>query len=171
MYGESIRYNSNYTINIGYSDGCSEDNTSLPSGEINWPESDIGMVNMLCPCGTVNISLTATRFCFGNFDERAEWGDANTSSCNFSGTALELCRISNVSLPVYNHRSVFHDLTFHSIQMSSVVAAESLQRITANATELQPVEITIAAAIVEQLTEDAATNPNVCTVPTVTQLH
>ena len=55
--------------------------------------------------------------------------------------------------------------------MNSVVAAESLERITANATELQPVEITIAAAIVEQLTEDAATNPNVCTVPTVTQLH
>jgi len=55
--------------------------------------------------------------------------------------------------------------------MNSVVAAESLERITANATELQPVDITIAAAIVEQLTEDAATNPNVCVVPTVTQLH
>ena len=45
--------------------------------------------------------------------------------------------------------------------MSSVVAAERLANITANATVLQPVEITIAAAIVEQLTEDAATNPNV----------
>ena len=56
---------------------------------------------------------------------------------------------------------MFRDLTLHSIQMNSVVAAESLERITANATELQPVEITIAAAIVEQLTEDAATNPNV----------
>ena len=66
---------------------------------------------------------------------------------------------------------MFRDLTLHSIQMNSVVAAESLERITANATELQPVEITIAAAIVEQLTEDAATNPNVCVVPTVTQLH
>ena len=66
---------------------------------------------------------------------------------------------------------MFRDLAFHSIQMSSVVAAESLERITSNATELQPVEITIAAAIVEQLTEDAATNPNVCVVPTVTQLH
>jgi len=66
---------------------------------------------------------------------------------------------------------VFRDLTLHSIQMNSVVAAESLERITANATELQPVDITIAAAIVEQLTEDAATNPNVCVVPTVTQLH
>ena len=66
---------------------------------------------------------------------------------------------------------MFRDLTLHSIQMNSVVAAESLQRITANATELQPVEITIAAAIVEQLTEDAATNPNVCVVPIVMQLH
>ena len=76
----------------------------MPSGDqIKWPESDIGMVNIPCPCGTLsNISLTATRFCFGNFDERAEWGDANISSCNFSGTALELCRISLVSLPVYN---------------------------------------------------------------------
>jgi len=45
--------------------------------------------------------------------------------------------------------------------MSSVVAAEMLENITADATVLQPVEITIAAAIVEQLTEDAATNPNV----------
>jgi len=45
--------------------------------------------------------------------------------------------------------------------MSSVVAAEMLESITADATVLQPVEITIAAAIVEQLTEDAATNPNV----------
>ena len=45
--------------------------------------------------------------------------------------------------------------------MSSVVAAERLANITANATVLQPVEITIAAAIVEQLTEDAAANPNV----------
>jgi len=45
--------------------------------------------------------------------------------------------------------------------MSSVVAVEMLESITADATVLQPVEITIAAAIVEQLTEDAATNPNV----------
>ena len=45
--------------------------------------------------------------------------------------------------------------------MSSVVAAESLKEVTANAIELQPLDITIAAAIVEQLTGDAATNPNV----------
>jgi len=43
-----------------------------------------------------------------------------------------------------------------------VVATERLEEIIANATELQPVEITIAAAIVELLTEAAATNPNVC---------
>jgi len=43
-----------------------------------------------------------------------------------------------------------------------VVATERLEEIIANTTELQPVEITIAAAIVELLTEDAATNPNVC---------
>ena len=45
--------------------------------------------------------------------------------------------------------------------MNSVAAAESLEEVTTNATELQPLEITIAAAIVVQLTEDAATNPNV----------
>ena len=45
--------------------------------------------------------------------------------------------------------------------MNPVDAAERLKNITANTTEFQPLEISLAAAIVEQLTEDAATNPNV----------
>ena len=45
--------------------------------------------------------------------------------------------------------------------MNPVAAAERLNNITFNTTEFQPMEISIAAAIVEQLTEDAATNPNV----------
>ena len=67
--------------------------------DVQWPESDIGRVNMPCPCGSVSriINQNATRFCFGNFDEKAEWGVADVSSCNFSETALELCRISLVS--------------------------------------------------------------------------
>ena len=71
----------------------------MSGGLVQWPESDIGRVNIPCPCGTVAgiINQNATRFCFGNFDERAEWGVADVSSCNFSETALELCRISLVS--------------------------------------------------------------------------
>jgi len=101
----STLWRQNFTVYIGFADGCSEDVTSLSGGlEIEWPESDIGMVNIQCPCGTVtgSINQNATRFCFGNFDEKAEWGFANISSCNFSETALELCQISLVSLPVYN---------------------------------------------------------------------
>jgi len=73
------------------------------SPEIEWPESDIGMVTVPCPCGNVAgiINQNATRFCFGNFDERAEWGIANVSSCNFNEIALDLCEISLVSRPVY----------------------------------------------------------------------
>ena len=90
---------------FGYTDGCPEDVTSLGerSLTIRWPESDIGMVTVPCPCGNVAgiINQNATRFCFGNFDERAEWGIANVSSCNFSQIALDLCEISLVSLLVY----------------------------------------------------------------------
>jgi len=70
---------------------------------IRWPETDIGMVTVPCPCGNVAgiINHNATRFCFGNFDERAEWGIADVSSCNFSQTALMLCEISLVSLLVF----------------------------------------------------------------------
>ena len=111
---------------IGYTDGCSEDVTSLGGDlEIVWPESDIGMVTVPCPCGSVtgSINQNATRFCFGNFDERAEWRIANVSSCNFSATALELCQISLVSLLHYRSITVYsfhglltlHVLNYHSI--------------------------------------------------------
>ena len=46
--------------------------------------------------------------------------------------------------------------------MDPVAASERLKNITANTTEFQPMEISLAAAIVEELTDDAATNPLVC---------
>ena len=68
--------------------------------KIVWPESDIGMVTVPCPCGNVTeiFNQNATRFCLGDFDERAEWRDENISSCNFSVTAPELCRTAALLL-------------------------------------------------------------------------
>jgi len=67
---------------IGYTDGCPEDNTTLGERNltIRWPETDIGMVTVPCPCGNVAgiINQNARkirnyRFGIFNFDAELEW--------------------------------------------------------------------------------------------------
>lgn len=80
-------------------DGCAEDiSTSLPV-EAFWPESDIGVHRMPCPCGNLidaaSPFLVATRECQGDFATQATWKEPDVSSC--LDINYNICRLAQVS--------------------------------------------------------------------------
>ena len=89
-------------------DGCQSSVTILPSPSnnndlsitIEWTEADIGeMVYTLCPCGeiTAENNLIASRYCSGDFITGGVWAEADTTACEFSDLARELCQLLQVS--------------------------------------------------------------------------
>ena len=82
-------------------DGC-------PSEEIDgltWPESDIDLlgptIRVSCTCGSLDttmLKLQAIRNCTGSYTDGAEWmGPGNSTACQFSNVAMNLCSLYDVS--------------------------------------------------------------------------
>ena len=104
-------------------DGCSSENTLIPSYEgnnlldfnITWPETNLGHYAVIeCPCGGLNLSSTAliaTRKCGGTYEDGAVWETAMVSACNFTDTTRELCDLASVSTSLCNlNKKVCHNV-------------------------------------------------------------
>ena len=80
-------------------DGCNADTTDHAENNgisISWPESNIGVVMVPCPCGGVgeDISRNATRECRGDYTSRAVWQPPDVTSCSFTSVAVMLCGVA-----------------------------------------------------------------------------
>ena len=60
-------------------------------GQLEWPESPIGMhLAVDCPCAQAAVRQ-AIRVCGGDFASGGRWMESDVTPCQFDRTAWELC--------------------------------------------------------------------------------
>ena len=148
-----------------FSDACPSQNISLTAGSnitISWRETTIAQqANRPCPCQnqTRQFESVITRRCGGSYSQGARWEDMDYTHCGFTDRIIKICealQVRNILLYI-----VIGSYIPYLNQRPPKVLAKVLVNVTSSPATLVPSEVSVAAAVIDELTTTAAKDPEV----------